>query len=182
MAAIIEECMNIVKADELHPPCARSLLGRVSFCESNCFHRFGAVAVKDIAARSRDSQVTKPLPRPLKEKLLWLATALADMKPKVIDCMAEKRPIILFTDGAAESSDPAVLSFDVVTIGAVAIDTVDGSMCHFGDRVPDKIVEEWRAGGILQVIAQAEVYPVTLAKVLIGDNWSGRRVISDTKT
>jgi hypothetical protein len=66
--SIINECNSIVESDELHPPCARSLLGRVAFCESQCFNRLGAVAVKDIAARARDQQTTKPLPRSLKEK------------------------------------------------------------------------------------------------------------------
>ena len=99
------------------------------------------------------------------------------MKPRVVDCFADQRPIVLFTDGAAESSDPAVLTFDMVTIGAVAIDTADGSMKHFGDYVPDLIIGEWRAAGILQVITQAEVYPVILAKTLLGETWQGRRVI-----
>ena len=138
----------------------------------------GAVAVKDIAARSRDQQVTKPLPHSLKEKLLWLAGALANMRPKIVDCFADRRPIVLFTDGAAESSDPSVLTFDIVTVGAVAIDTADGSIKYFGDHVPDEIITEWRAEGILQVITQAEVYPVALSKTLMGDSWIGRRVIS----
>jgi len=150
----------------------------VSFCESQCFNRFGAVAVKEISARARDPQVTKPLSASLKEKFLWLANSLATMKPRVVDCFADQRPIVLFTDGAAESSDPAVLTFDIVTIGAVAIDTADGSMQHFGDYVPDLIIGEWRAAGILQVITQAEVYPVILAKTLLGKTWQGRRVIT----
>ena len=169
LESIVKECHSIVDADELHPPCARSLLGRVAFCESQCFNRLGAVAVKDIAARSRDQQVTKPLPHTLKEKLLWLAGALGNMRPKIVDCFADRRPIILFTDGAAESSDPAVLTFDLVTVGAVAIDTADGSIKYFGDHVPDELINEWRSGGILQVITQAEVYPVALSKTLMGD-------------
>ena len=77
------------------------------------------------------------------------------MKPKVVDRLADRRPIILFTDGAAESSDPAVLTYDLVTIGGVAIDTATGSIAHFGDSVPGRIVDEWRAAGILQGITQA---------------------------
>ena len=79
------------------------------------------------------------------------------MRPKVVDCFADQRPIVLFTDGAAESSDPKVLTFDLVTVGEVAIDTADGSIRYFGDKVPEGIIEEWRSGGILQVITQAEV-------------------------
>jgi hypothetical protein len=63
-------------------------------------------------------------------------------------------------------------------VGAVAIDTADGSIKYFGDHVPDALINEWRSGGILQVITQAVVYPVALSKTLMGDAWVGRRVIA----
>ena len=168
MNAIVEECNSIIASDEFDPPCARSLLGRVAFCEAQCFNRFGAAAVKDIASKARDHFITRPLPKSLREKLKWLAKTLTEMRPRTIDCHIDTRPIILFTDGAAESSDPAVITYDLVSIGGVAIDTATGELRHFGDSVPTHIVEEWKSGGILQVITQAEVYPVLLAKDLFG--------------
>ena len=60
----------------------------------------------------------------------------------------------------------------------VAIDTDTGSVVHFGSMVPKTIVDEWKSGGIQQVITQAEVYPVLLAKLEFGQDWVGRRVIS----
>ena len=83
-----------------------------------------------------------------------------------------------FTDGAAESSDPSVITYDLVSIGGVAIDTATEEIKHFGSMVPKVIVDEWKAGGIQQVITQAEVYPVLLAKELFGATWKGRRVLS----
>ena len=44
--------------------------------------------------------------------------------------------------------------------------------------VPKHIVDEWKTGGIQQVITQVEAYPVLLAKELFGETWKGRRVIS----
>ena len=51
-------------------------------------------------------------------------------------------------------------------------------MHHFGCMVPDNIIDEWRAAGILQVITQAEVYTVLIAKQLMAERIKGRRVIS----
>ena len=176
--AIAEECRAIISADEFHPPGARSLLGRVSFCEAQCFSRFGAAAVKSIAQKSREHSITRPLPQSLRDKLAWLANAVEIMRPKVIDCRNTQCPIVLFTDGAAESSDPDLILYDVVSVGGVAIDTDTGSVSHFGSMVPKKLVDEWKSGGIQQVITQAEVYPVLLAKFAFGQDWVGRRVIS----
>ena len=84
----------------------------------------------------------------------------------------------MLTDGAAESSDKDFLTFDRVSIGGVIIDSADGTIKHFGCMVPDRIVDEWRSAGILQVITQAEVYPVLMAKHLARGSIKGRRVIS----
>ena len=153
--SISEECDAIVKADEFHQPAARSLLGRVSFCEAQCFNRFGAAAVKTIAQKAREHFVSKPLSINLKDKLRWLSDTVSAMRPKVVKCHEDDRPIILFTDGAAESSDPAVMNYDLVSIGGVAFDTATNEIKHFGDMVPKHIVDEWKTRGIQQVITQA---------------------------
>ena len=176
--AIAAECRAIVSADEFHPPGARSLLGRVSFCEAQCFSRFGAAAVRSIAQKARERSIKRPFSQALRDKLEWLAGAVENMRPKVINCTEAQCPIVLFTDGAAESSDPDAVLYDLVSIGGVAIDTDTGSLVHFGSMVPKGIVDEWKSGGIQQVITQAEVYPVALSKTLMGDAWLGRRVIT----
>ena len=64
------------------------------------------------------------------------------MRPKVINCTEEQCPIVLFTDGAAESSDTDAILYDLVSVGGGAFDTATGAIVHFGSMVPKNLVDE----------------------------------------
>ena len=69
--------------------------------------------------------------------------------------------MIHFTDGAVEGED-----FERVSVGAVLLDPAGHPAQWFGAEVAPATLREWRLRGLKQVIGQAEVYPVLLARQL----------------
>ena len=56
------------------------------------------------------------------------------------------------------------------------VDTHDGAREYFGERILDELVGEWKSSGTTEVIAQAELLPVALAKNLWAERMRDRRV------
>eukprot|EP00973_Karenia_brevis_P002349 316089-Karenia_brevis.AAC.1 len=76
--------------------------------------------------------------------------------------------MIVFTDGACE---------DRTTIGAVII-LPSGRLEAFGAEVGEDLVEEWKSKASQdQVIGQAEIFPVLVARLTWKHYLKGRRVI-----
>ena len=80
-------------------------------------------------------------------------------------------PLILFTDGACEDEGRSV------THGATYYDPEDGTALMFGDYVPDVWTEKWRAEGKKQLICQAELFPIIIAKNTWRDLLCGRAIL-----
>ena len=86
-------------------------------------------------------------------------------------------PLLLFTDGFCEDKGDVSAGH-----GAILIDPLDEFAEAFGQYVPEELVEAWRnSGGYDQVVAQAELLPTVVARVL----WKtklcqkkGRRIIN----
>ena len=102
------------------------------------------------------------------EQLLYCLNKLG---PRVLDSNGECKPILVFSDGAAEGEDRGVVS-----VGAVIVDTASHECFMFGGLVPDELVGLWKADGRVQVIGQAELLPVLLARLLRPGWFRGRRV------
>jgi hypothetical protein len=75
---------------------------------------------------------------------------------------------LIFTDAAQEG--------DIVTIGALLMDSQHAIIEYFASVVPQAIVSEWQTFQ-KQVIAQGELLPVLLAKLLWHKYLSERRVL-----
>ena len=77
-------------------------------------------------------------------------------------------PVVVLTDGAC---DPGV-----TTIGAVLLER--GSRPRFfGLRVPEVIANSWRSGDSYQVVGQAEIIPVLIARLTWAEILRGRHVV-----
>ena len=74
---------------------------------------------------------------------------------------------MLFTDAAAEG---AVASYGIVLLDG------DVRLAAGGD-IPAKLVQQWLSDVGSQVICQAEIYPVVLAKLKWAKLMAGRRVL-----
>lgn len=85
---------------------------------------------------------------------------LKNSKPRQVSGWSLRPPILVFTDGAAEEEQ------HLITHGAVLIDPMNNSRLFFGDHVPSEILALWKRHGKKQVISQAEMLPVLVAKLV----------------
>jgi hypothetical protein len=81
-----------------------------------------------------------------------------EAKPRLVQSWSECPPVLLFTDGAVEDS------LQSVTHGAVLVDPWKQRSFFMGDHIPGDFVKLWTRSGKKQVIAQAEIFPVVIAK------------------
>ena len=78
-------------------------------------------------------------------------------RPREIMPWSQQQSVLLFTDGAVEDD------FGSVTYGAFLVDMSVGKRFFFGGHIPSSLVDDWRAKGKEQVIAQAEIFPFGIA-------------------
>ena len=89
----------------------------------------------------------------------------------MINAWSNTPPLLIFTDGAVEESSSKV------THGALLVDPWKETSYFFGDHVPGNFVEMWQRAGKKQVTAQAEIFPVLIAKETWQSEISGRSVL-----
>ena len=94
---------------------------------------------------------------------------LMESKPRAIQAWSQCPPLLVFTDGAVEE--------DTVTHGALMVDPWKCRSFYFGDHIPGEFVQMWRRAGKRQVIAQAEIFPVLIAKETWKDHICERSVL-----
>ena len=89
--------------------------------------------------------------------------------PKTIGPPSDERPVIVFTDGACET--------ELTSIGGVLFPPTGRVQC-FGLELPTALIDSWKSNKEqLQVIGQAEILPVLVAKQTWKEQLRGRRVI-----
>ena len=148
----------------------QSLRGRLLYAAGNTFGRCTQVAVQALGrvARKGTSMV-------LEDEMLaciqYAVRTLAGSLPRQVKAWKDEWPVLIFTDGACEEDGV------VVTHGAVLCDVTTGSYFFFGDHVPRSFVEAWTKGGRKQVIYQAELFPIWIAKVTWKHLLNGRQVL-----
>ena len=86
-------------------------------------------------------------------------------------------PLLLFTDGAVEPA-PGQPDLLVASVGACFLDPISLQYLFFGAPVPRNIVDEWCASGAKQVITEAELLPIYLARVVFAKFFAKRPFIS----
>ena len=94
----------------------------------------------------------------LKDVIKGALKCLMDAKPRRISAWSGRLPIIVFTDGACEEQS------DVVTHGATHYDPESSLALMFGDTVPSSWTQRWKSEGCKQLICQAELFPIPVAK------------------
>ena len=148
----------------------QSLRGRLLYAAGKTFGRCTQVAVQALGRVARRGTGTS-----LDEEMLtcikFAVHTLASSLPRSMHAWKDEWPGIIFTDGACESEGT------LVTHGAVLCDVTSGSYLFFGDHVPKSYVEAWMKGGKKQVICQAELFPIWVAKATWRSLLSGRQVL-----
>ena len=103
----------------------------------------------------------------LRNAFLTLSTA----KPRSVSAWSGRCPLIIFTDGACEDEGR------VVSHGAVLYDPEQKTSLMFGDNVPENWVTQWKSQGKQQLICQAELFPILVAKSTWEHLLTGRAIL-----
>jgi hypothetical protein len=137
---------------------------------------FGRLAISTLATltdheyRSRSPFINADL----RDALVRFRVLIMDNKPRHLSAAGERKPIFVFSDGACEGSN-----FEKVSVGAVMLDSLDGTKQMFGCLVPVVVTDFWKTDDPTkeQTIAQAELLPVVLARLIWRRRMRGRRII-----
>ena len=107
--------------------------------------------------------------------LATIITWLKHSKPKLLETAERSSPVLLFTDGACEN----YLGDDLptVTIGAVLFAPTLDRPLYFGETVNLQLTAEWRAEGKRQLVTEAEILPILIAKQVWHQHLTNRHVI-----
>jgi hypothetical protein len=163
---------EVLRAGTLMPEMAAELAGKFQYAEGQTFGRMAKPALSVLyqaATRKKAGPLTSEQTRALK----WLAVDVATAAPRRVDTIGETRPILFFTDGAAEDSEQRVHQY--TTCGALIIDTATNEQWYFGLEIAKEIVALWSKGGKKQVIAQAELYPIIVSRMALQAKLTNRR-------
>ena len=163
---------EILAANSLSPVVAASLKGKFVYSSAQVFGRVGIVAVQALGQRERKGGGPSTLTESLAAVLSWMINFLQCSAPREINIADNVPPVILFTDGACEGE-----LRDTVTSGAIIYDPLSQACEMIGFHVPDGFVKCWKSTGISQVIGQAEIFPVLVAKLTWANMIANRKLI-----
>ena len=151
---------------------ARSLRGRVQFARCQTFGRCGAVAMKYLGYIADGTKASPNLDRGTADALRWLLGMLKHSRPRELQARPPP-PVLLFVDGACDQTPDGIR----VSIGAVLFDPLEpgSGPRYFGTLVGEPLVRQWSNNGDKeQLIGQAELLPVLLAKSIWKDVFKNR--------
>lgn len=114
---------------------------------------------------SRDPWLTDEM----RSSLTSVCLALLSAGPRIVKSSCNIPPIVIFTDGACEPEG--------TSIGGMFFE--HGSRPQaFGAMLSDEVVQKWASKvGQKQVIGQAEIFPVLVARLTWSRRLQGRRVL-----
>ena len=146
---------------------ALSLRGKVAFSEGQTHCRLTAFVSRRLsewASYMGPRQITEDLEFGLRFAVSHLMSA----GPRKVRPKSDEAPAIVFTDGACE---------DTTSIGGVLF--LPGCVPEvFGCTLRESDIDDWRSkADQKQVIGQAEIFPVLVAKLTWAEKLAGRRVI-----
>ena len=152
---------------------AKQLRGRIGFMRAQVFGRVGAPALRLLSLFAEGHSKNAPTLDELLQALDWLIAIFSVARPRKIPACFPM-PAVLFTDGACE---PDELGNITASCGAVLYVPGRGP-AFFGLRIGGDVLKHWLRDGKQQVIAQAELLPVWLAKVVWKRQLMGRPLLT----
>jgi hypothetical protein len=163
---------NIIACNALSPVEAASLKGKFVYASAQCFGRVGIIAVQALGQREKRGGGSTKLSEGLSDILNWMITYLQNSAPREIRITDKVPPVLIFTDGACEGDQ-----YDIVTAGAIIFDPLTQFPEMVGFHVPSGFVKSWKSTGLSQVIGQAEIFPVLVAKLTWANKIANRKII-----
>ena len=161
------EVKEILSAGFLDFKAALSLKGKLYFSESQTYGRALAPVSRILsiwASRGGRRKLDDSLSEALKSIIIHFAGAA----PRVVAPRSTASPVLVFTDGACEEA--------FTSVGGAM--WADGIVECFGAEIPPEVCQSWTSKvDQTQVIGQAELFPVLVAKLTWKKHLAGRRAI-----
>ena len=173
VAELSELILQIVKSGKCPKPVMAEIRGKGQYSASQVAGRIAAGVLHELGDHQYRS-TTDVLSQRSIELLLQLKEILSTSPPRSISCYGEKRPILVFTDGACEGANG-----ELVSVGALVIDTAVSppSAVMWGGRLDQELISIWQATGKVQTIGQAELLPTLLVRTSNCSSFLHRRII-----
>jgi hypothetical protein len=145
---------------------ALSIRGKLAYAEGQTFGRVLAPTTRVLSRWVQKRGAFYP-DLELRAALLHARNYLSSAGPRLLRPQLAEDPVLIFTDGACE---------ETTSIGGVLIHK--GTVQCFGAVVPDSLVHKWKSkDGQVQVIGQAEIFPVLVARLTWRQYLRGRKCI-----
>ena len=158
---------NICSSQTLALSTLETLRSRLLYAAGHTCGRCTQLAIQLISRVARRGPLVL-LDEQLKWVILKALQCLIDSKPRRVEAWSA---IIMFTDGACEDKG------NTVTHGATFFDPESNLALMFGDEVPSSWTQKWKAEGRRQLICQAELFPVIIAKNTWKSSLRGRSIL-----
>ena len=169
---------EILVTNKLSAAEASQLAGRLGFASGQLFGKAGASALWHLRRRAEGRGKMGDLSSSLAYALQFWRENLEDGTPKKMFFVHKLPPLLLFTDGFCDQEEGRVRA----GYGGILIDPATDFAEAFGELVPDSLVDSWRRlGGYDRVVAQAEILPTIVARLLWRRQLSGdpgRRIVN----
>jgi hypothetical protein len=145
---------------------ALSIRGRLAYAEGQTFGRVLAPTSR-VLSKWVQRKSTALVDEELLLALIHARDYLLSAGPRLLRPQCTDQPALIFTDGACE---------ELTTIGGVLI--LNDTVQCFGAVVPDSVVSSWKSKlDQEQVIGQAEIFPVLVARLTWQHLLKGRRCV-----
>ena len=163
---IKDEIQEVLDANKLVPAKAAALRGKLLFAQAQTFGRCGIASLRVLGSWATPGNGQRPSWRRVQKALRFWIAYFGTAAPRSIT-LDHEMPIVVYTDGACEGEN-----HEIVTVGGILV--VEGVLIeYFGFRVPEWLVSAWQQDGQRQVVGQAELLPVLVAKRLWGVSMKG---------
>ena len=183
--ALRRDIEDILRRQHLSPHQASSLRGSLLYAQAQTFGRCGLASLRILGRWAEPArrlsahnacggadgpQEGRPPWRRVEAALRFWLVFFDTAVPRVLDCSGA-RPVLIFSDGACEGD-----RFELVTVGALIV-FPEGDEEYFGFKVPEAIVQRWKSYNREQVVGQAELLPVYVAKYTWAKRTARKRVL-----
>jgi hypothetical protein len=147
---------------------ALSIHGKVSFAEGQTHGKVMAPLCR-LLSRWASSPGERWISAEMSFALQAASGVLDTAKPRKIGRPSHSKPVLVFTDGACEN---------ITSVGGMIFDPEDGTVECYGAVVSPAFVDTWKSTAEqTQVIGQAEIFPVLVAKLTWQRRLAGRKAI-----
>lgn len=170
LVELADMSQRFLDADRMKPSEAAPLRGKLLYSEQQALGRCGAMATRALGRRATGDGGAVALSDDLRSALAWILKFTKDTIPRIVRLRDPRRPVVVFTDGASHPDGTS-------SCGGLIFDGSERPEM-FGFEVPAAIAAGWASStASKQVIGQAELFPVWVAKAHWAEKLKGRRVI-----